>query len=73
MKRLMTADEKEFYVFIGGQIKAQRRAFNLTQKVIAGHLGVSRGHVACMEAGIYRISLWQLEQIKEVGIVVKLP
>lgn len=73
MKRLMTDEERAFYRAIGAQIKAARVALGLRQKQVAHALGVTRGHVCNIEVGIYRISLWQLQTLKGIGIMVVPP
>ena len=52
-----------FYKYLGSAIRAQRRVLGLTQRQLAGQLGISRASLANVETGRQRVLVHQLYEL----------
>jgi transcriptional regulator with XRE-family HTH domain len=69
---VMTQEEKDFFVALGGRIAALRKEAGLTQAQLGEALGISQQHMASFEAGRRRVPVSALSLLgRALGVTVE--
>jgi transcriptional regulator with XRE-family HTH domain len=72
LRLVMTQEEKDFFVALGGRIAALRKEAGLTQTQLGEALGISQQHMASFEAGRRRVPVSALSLLgRALGVTVE--